>query len=57
MSAFSTLCFILSVIDAKTEQCVYIKLYMKLSKSATKTLEILHEAFGKHSLSQTAVFE
>jgi hypothetical protein len=30
---------------------------MKLSKSATETLEILHEAFGEHSLSQTAVFE
>jgi hypothetical protein len=30
---------------------------MKLSKSATKTLEMLCEAFGEHSLSRTAVFE
>jgi hypothetical protein len=31
--------------------------FAKLSKSATKILEMLHEAFGEHSLSQTAVFE
>jgi hypothetical protein len=30
---------------------------MKLGKSTTKTLEMLYEAFGKHSLSQTAGFE
>jgi hypothetical protein len=30
---------------------------MKLGKSATEALEMLHEAFGEHSLSQTAVFE
>jgi hypothetical protein len=30
---------------------------MKLGKSATKTPEMLREAFGKHSLSQIAVFE
>jgi hypothetical protein len=30
---------------------------MKLGKSATETLEMLHEAFGEHSLSPTAVFE
>jgi hypothetical protein len=29
---------------------------MNLGKSATKTLEMLHEAFGEHSLSWTAVF-
>jgi hypothetical protein len=29
---------------------------MKLSKSASRTLEMLHEAFGEHSLSQTTVF-
>jgi hypothetical protein len=29
----------------------------KLGKSTTKTLEILHEAFGEHTLSWTAVFE
>jgi hypothetical protein len=30
---------------------------MKLSKSATNTLEMLREAFGEHSLNQTMVFE
>jgi hypothetical protein len=30
---------------------------VKLGKSATKTLEMLHEAFEEHSLSQTAVSE
>jgi hypothetical protein len=30
---------------------------MKLSKSATDTLEMLHGDFGEHSLSQTEVFE
>jgi hypothetical protein len=30
---------------------------MKLGKSATETLEMLHEAFGEHSLSQTVIFE
>jgi hypothetical protein len=30
---------------------------MKLGKSATETPEMLREAFGEHSLSQTAVFE
>jgi hypothetical protein len=30
---------------------------MKFSKSATENLEMIHEAFGEHSLSQTAVFE
>jgi transposase len=30
---------------------------VKLGKSATKVLEMLREAFGEHSLSQTAVFE
>jgi hypothetical protein len=28
----------------------------KLGKSATETLEMLHDAFGEHSLSQTPVF-
>jgi hypothetical protein len=28
-----------------------------LSKSTTETHEMLYEAFGEHSLSQTAVFE
>jgi hypothetical protein len=43
--------------DGNTEQCVSIKFCMKLSKSITKTLKLLCEAFGEHSLSQTAVFE
>jgi hypothetical protein len=43
--------------DGKMEQCVHIKFCVKLGKSATKTREILHEAFGEHSLSRTAVFE
>jgi hypothetical protein len=30
---------------------------MTLSKCATKTLEMLHEAFGEHSFSWTAVLE
>jgi hypothetical protein len=30
---------------------------VKLNKSTTKPLEMLHEAFGEHSLSWTAVFE
>jgi hypothetical protein len=30
---------------------------MKLGKSATKTLEMLPEAFGEHSLNQTVVSE
>jgi hypothetical protein len=30
---------------------------VKLGKSDTETLEMLHEAFGKYALSRTAVFE
>jgi hypothetical protein len=43
--------------DGKIKQCICIKFHMKLSKSATETLEMLHEAFGEHSLSRTVVFE
>jgi hypothetical protein len=43
--------------DDKIEQRVCIKFYVKLSKSATKTLEMLCEVFGKHSLSWTVVSE
>jgi ribonuclease HIII len=43
--------------DGKIEQCVCIQFCMKLGKSATKTLEMLREAFGEHSLSQRVVFE
>jgi hypothetical protein len=31
--------------------------YVKLSESATETLEMLREAFGEYSLSRTAVFK
>jgi hypothetical protein len=54
MSAFLT-CFVLCAIDGKMEQRVCIKFCVKLGKSATETLEMLHEALGEHSLSQTAV--
>jgi hypothetical protein len=40
--------------DSKIEQHVYIKF---CGKSATETLEMLHEAFGEHSLSWAVVFE
>jgi hypothetical protein len=43
--------------DGKIEQRVCIKFWVKLGKSTTKTLEMLHEAFGEHSLSWTTVFE
>jgi hypothetical protein len=43
--------------DGKTEQHVCIKFCVKLSTSVTKTLEMLHEAFGGHALSRTVVFE
>jgi hypothetical protein len=43
--------------DAKIEQHVCIKFGVKLSKSSTKTLEMLCDAFGEHSLSQTVVSE
>jgi hypothetical protein len=49
--------FHLSAMDSKIEQCVCIKFCMKLSKYAMETLEMLHEAFGEHSLSWTAYFE
>jgi hypothetical protein len=43
------------VIDGKIEQHVCIKFCMKLGKSSIKTLDMLREAFGEHSLSQTVV--
>jgi hypothetical protein len=36
---------------------VYIKFCVKLIKPTTETLEMLCEAFGENSLSQTADFE
>jgi hypothetical protein len=47
--------FCLSVVDGKIKQRVCIKFCVKLGKSAAETLEMLHEAFGEHSSSQTAV--
>jgi ribosomal protein S25 len=46
----------LAAIDGKIEQRVCIKFCVKLSKSATETLEMHREDFGEHSLSRTAVF-
>jgi hypothetical protein len=43
--------------DDNIQQCVCIKFCVKLGKSATKTLEMLPEDFGEHSLSRTAVLE
>jgi hypothetical protein len=43
--------------DGKIEQHVCIKFCVKLGKSATKMLEMLCEAFGEHSLIQTAASE
>jgi hypothetical protein len=56
-SAFLTLCFILSVMDGKTEQHVCIKFCVKLCKYTTETLEMLCEASAEHSLSQREIFE
>jgi hypothetical protein len=39
--------------DGKIEQCAHIKFCVKLGKSATKTLQMIREAFGEHSLSWT----
>jgi hypothetical protein len=55
-SAFSTLCFVLPVTDGKIEQRIFLKFLVKLGKSATETLEMLHETFAEHSFSWTAVF-
>jgi hypothetical protein len=51
-SAFLALWFLFSVTDGKIEQCVCIKFCLTLSKSTTETLQMLHEAFGEHSLNQ-----
>jgi hypothetical protein len=40
-----------------TKSKVCIKFLMKISKFPTETLQMLCDAFGKHSLSWTAVFE
>jgi hypothetical protein len=56
-SAFLTSCFVLPVTDCRIKQRTCIKSCVKFSKSATKTLEVLREAFGEHSSSQTLVSE
>jgi hypothetical protein len=43
--------------DGKIEQHVCMNFCLKHGKSATEILEMLCEAFGEHSLNQTAVFE
>jgi hypothetical protein len=43
--------------DGNIEQHVCNKFCVELGKSTTKTLEVLCEAFGEYSLSQTADFE
>jgi hypothetical protein len=43
--------------DGKIEKRVCIKFCMKLGKSATKTLQMLREAFGEQYLRWAAVFE
>jgi hypothetical protein len=43
--------------DGKIEQHVGIRFCVKLGKSTTKTLKMLREAFGEHSLSWTAYFD
>jgi hypothetical protein len=43
--------------DGKIKQHVCIKFCVKLGKSATKNLEMIHEDFGEHSLSRTVVFK
>jgi hypothetical protein len=57
MSAFSTACFLSSVMGIKIKQRVCIKFYIKLGKSTIEILEMLFEAFGEHSLSWRVVFE
>jgi hypothetical protein len=49
--------FVFSAMNGKIKQHVCIKFCVKLGKSTNETLEMLHEVFGEHSLSQTAVFE
>jgi hypothetical protein len=49
--------YVLPAMDGNIEQRICIKFCVKLNKSAPETLEMLHEAFGEHSLSQTSVCE
>jgi hypothetical protein len=56
-SAFSISCFVLSALDGKIEESICIKFCVELGKPTTENLEVLREAFGKHSSSQRVVFE
>jgi hypothetical protein len=47
----------LSPMDGKIKHCFCIKFCVKLGKSATKTIEMLREAFGELSSSLTVVSE
>jgi hypothetical protein len=49
--------FHLVAMNGKIEQRVSVKFCVKLGKSATKTLEMLREACGEHSLRWTAIFK
>jgi hypothetical protein len=42
--------------DDKIKKRACIKFCVKFGKSDTEITEMLHEAFGEHSLSWTAVF-
>jgi hypothetical protein len=42
--------------DGQIEQHICTKFCAKLGKSTTKTLEMLHEAFGEHSLKPDSGF-
>jgi hypothetical protein len=54
-SAFSTSRFVLFAMDGKIKQSACIKFCVKLGKSATETLEMLHVVFGELPLSWTTV--
>jgi hypothetical protein len=53
--AFSTSFLVLSAIYSEIEQSVCIKFCVKLGRSVTETLEMLHEIFGEHSLSMNGI--
>jgi hypothetical protein len=54
-SAFSTSHFVLSAMDVRIKQRACIKFCLKSGRSATETPEMLHKAFGEHSLSRRAI--
>ena len=44
-------------VDVKVEQRVAIKFCCKVDFSATKTVELIHKAYGDAALSRTTIFE